>query len=164
MTNRLISRAGSIAAVLAVTALVAARGSQSSSSSSASPAPPATVTNPVPEQALTPGTGIGATPGHGSDLYAIPKTTPAGMPAYSITAGPGISSGPSQPASLADCGGGGWRNYAALKFTSQGNCEKWVRQHPSGAAPAGSMTTPLSTTPRPRRTPRSAPSPTTTPR
>jgi len=121
--------------------------------------PTAAPTNPVPTSALTPGTGISTTPGAATGLYAIPNTTPVGMPAYS-TPGPGPTavSGTGRPAVLADCAGDHWRGYPALAFKSRANCQAWVRRHAvsaSGTPAAASR----ATTPRARRTPPTEPTP-----
>ena len=155
----------------------------------ATPAPAVSPTNPVPESALTPGSGA-LTPGSGplggrTDIYGIPPTTPAGMPAYTITgtSSPGAHTDDVlRPVSATDCAGDAWRRYTALEFKTRQNCESWVMQHPGGQTGAGGMGTPSGTrsgtamkkaTPSPRRTagPRArakapvaaTPSPATTP-
>ncbi len=147
---------------------------QTTPSPALTPRPAVSPTNPVPERALTPGADTltpGATRSGGTtNLYSIPPTTPAHMPAYTITGtgSAGTATGEVlRPISAADCAGDAWRRYPALEFKNRQNCETWVAQHPqtSGAAGMGTPSgirggassrnvTPVrrATTPRARRT------------
>jgi len=84
-------------------------------------------TSVVPAPALTPGAGLSTSPAAADGLYAIPKTTPVGLPTYAT---PGMSAGPSRPMISSNCAGGGWRGYSALAFKDQASCEAWLKQHP----------------------------------
>ncbi|HEY6931337.1 MAG TPA: hypothetical protein VJA66_16825 [Thermoanaerobaculia bacterium] len=86
-----------------------------------------TPTSVVPAAAMTPGAGLATSPEAGRGLYAIPKTTPAGLPSYAT---PGTSVGPARPMVPGNCADGGWRSYTALGFKDQPNCETWLKQHP----------------------------------
>ena len=170
MNTKRIGPAVALILALGIPTAVFAGVGSSNSSGSAAAEPTVTPTNPVPEGALTPGSGVLTTPRREGDAYSIPPTTPVGMPQYSITSGPipatppvGSQTGPtSRPTSAPDCANGGWRIYSGLAFTSQSGCEAWVRRHPAragaGTVPAITRTRSAPTsvragTPRPRRTP-----------
>jgi hypothetical protein len=106
----------------------------------ASPSP----TTPVPMETPDP------------KLYGIPKTTPVGMPAYTISPSTGSATleTPRRPTSAGDCDNGRWQSYSALSFKSQAGCRAWVRQHSSGTTgPQTAVTRSPAATPRAGRTP-----------
>jgi hypothetical protein len=89
-------------------------------------------------------------------LYGIPKATPVGMPAYTIS--PSTGSATVEPArrpmTAGDCDNGRWQSYSVMSFKSQASCRAWVRQHSSGTTGAQTaVTRSPATTPRARRTP-----------
>jgi hypothetical protein len=89
-------------------------------------------------------------------LYGIPKTTPVGMPAYTISPATGAAAvePARRPMTAGDCDNGGWRTYSALSFKSQASCRTWVRQHSLGVTGAQSaVTRSPAPTPPVRRTP-----------
>jgi hypothetical protein len=93
----------------------------------ATPTKPPSPTSVVPASAMTPGAGLATTPAAATGLYAIPKTTPVGLPTYAT---PGTSVGPARPMIPSNCSDGGWRSYSALGFKDQASCEAWLKQHP----------------------------------
>ena len=128
--------------------------------------PTLTPTSVVPAAALTPGAGLASSPAAATGLYAIPKTTPVGLPAYAT---PGTSVGPARPMIPSNCSDGGWRSYSALGFKDQASCEAWLKQHSppytvqrrlTESAPGSSARHP-SPTPRPPA-PKTTPKPTAT--
>ena len=133
----------------------------------ATPTKPPSPTSVVPASAMTPGAGLATSPAAATGLYAIPKTTPVGLPTYAT---PGTSMGPARPMIPSNCSDGGWRSYSALGFKNQASCEAWLKQHPppytvqrrlTESAPGYSARHP-SPTPRPP-VPKTTPKPAVTP-